>query len=216
MSQCVAYSTKRLFSALNFIFCVLLCVTIVLIMAVMKKGKYGRNRRLFGQAVGRNSQKNKRKQSALFRHMNEKYKTGVDKHVSPYQIVTITNNCGTKLVVRRIRCNSAGSSRLLKSGKNKLKFRIYKYKKELTGNRVINLDCLQEHISSITAHVCLCPKAIIIATKNESPMTLKYEKCKSGLFSILMAICAGCNKEFKLETSKRQDNGLFDVNVRAV
>ncbi|KAH3799726.1 hypothetical protein DPMN_153340 [Dreissena polymorpha] len=31
-----------------------------------------------------------------------------------------------------------------------------------------------------------------------------------------MAICAGCDKEFKLETSKRQGNGLFDVNVRAV
>ncbi|KAH3691328.1 hypothetical protein DPMN_161458 [Dreissena polymorpha] len=31
-----------------------------------------------------------------------------------------------------------------------------------------------------------------------------------------MAICAGCNKEFKLETSKRQGNGFFDVNVRAV
>ena len=119
MSQCVANSTKILFSALNFIFCVLLCVTIVLIMAVMNKGKSGRNRRLFGQPVGRNSHKNKRKQSALFRHMKEKYKTGVDKHERPYQIVTITNNCGTKLVVRRIRCNSAGSSRLLKSGKNK-------------------------------------------------------------------------------------------------
>lgn len=71
-------------------------------------------------------------------------------------------------------------------------------------------------MSTITTYVCLCPKVIVIATQNESPMTLKYEKCKSVLFSILVAVCARCNKEFSLETSKRQGSGLSDLNVRDV
>ncbi|CAC5383858.1 unnamed protein product [Mytilus coruscus] len=57
------------------------------------------------------------------------------------------------------------------------------------GYRMMNLDCLQSHVSEITMHVCLCVEAMKVASEGNTPIKLQTE----------------------VPGSKR-----FDVNVRAV
>ena len=50
--------------------------------------------------------------------------------------------------------------------------------------------------------------------KEEDP--IKMEMNRIGLFSVLMAVCQGCSKQFPLNTSPKQDNDIHDINIPAV
>ncbi|CAG2189193.1 unnamed protein product [Mytilus edulis] len=66
-------------------------------------------------------------------------------------------------------------------------------------------------------HVCLCPSAIELSSKNQSPIKLVSEERKLGLATVLCAQCEGCHKQFKFCTSPSlPESKRFDVNVRAV
>ena len=81
---------------------------------------------------------------------------------------------------------------------------------------MINIDCLKDHVVDITTHSCVCGKAQELCMKGEDPIKIKIEMNRSGLFSVLMANCQGCSKQFPLNTSPKQDNGTHDINIRAV
>lgn len=61
-----------------------------------------------------------------------------------------------------------------------------------------------------------CKKAQEVVTNGNDAIKLKTEVCNRALFSILMAVCQGCGKQFSLHTSSKQSNGQYDINVRAV
>ncbi|XP_060577969.1 uncharacterized protein LOC132735083 [Ruditapes philippinarum] len=139
----------------------------------------------------------------------------------PYQLVrqksgTGSNNIVTKFIVRRIPIVRDKHSKLLSLGSTSLKFKLFLNKKPLSGYRIINLENLKDHVAVISTHSCICEKARALAANGKPPIILRSEKCKSGLFSILLAICEGCKQEFCLNTSQKQGNGQYDINVRAV
>ncbi|CAG2204291.1 unnamed protein product [Mytilus edulis] len=53
------------------------------------------------------------------------------------------------------------------------------------GYRIVNLECLQSHVTSITMHACQCLKAIQLASIGESPLSLQTEIRSLGLASVL-------------------------------
>ncbi|KAK3104564.1 hypothetical protein FSP39_005062 [Pinctada imbricata] len=84
------------------------------------------------------------------------------------------------------------------------------------GYRIINLDCLQSHVTDITMHVCLCPEADALTLEGKSPILIDTEQ-SMGLASVLIAKCKECHKVFELHTSPRLPGSKrYDVNVRAV
>ncbi|CAG2236224.1 unnamed protein product [Mytilus edulis] len=101
-----------------------------------------------------------------------------------------------------------------------LKLKIRKVKNNLPiakGYRVMNLDCLQAHISDITLHACLCAGAINLAKEGKAPIKLETEVRSLGLATVMLAKCMGCLQKFKLETSpKVPGSKRYDINVRAV
>jgi hypothetical protein len=91
---------------------------------------------------------------------------------------------------------------------------------KLEGNRIINLACLQTHITEVTTHVLLCPKAQSIVYQGQSAIQLVSEVRHKGLASILLARCEGCRQEFRFETSPKvqtsSGSNRYAINVRAV
>ena len=69
--------------------------------------------------------------------------------------------------------------------------------------------------TALPTHSCVCTKAKEQCMKGEDPIRVKMEMNRSGLFSVLMAVCQGCSKQFPLNTSPKQDNGIH-INFRAV
>jgi len=174
-----------------------------------KSDTRNKRRRKFGKPHGRHSTKKTSKQSVL----------NCDScHKLPYQLIPKTysknGKACVKFVIRRIPVHSLRGARLCKLSEDSLKFKILN--KPISGYRIINLELLQHHVVDITTHVCLCPLAQKVATSGQAPIKLKSEYCKSGLFSIILAECCGCLQQFKVSTSPKQQNGLYDINVRAV
>ncbi|XP_063414164.1 uncharacterized protein LOC134696586 isoform X2 [Mytilus trossulus] len=114
-------------------------------------------------------------------------------------------------------CHKFFTSELLENGlKLKIRERTM-HNLSPQGYRFVNLDSLQGHVSEITMHVCLCPSAIELSSKNQSPIKLVSEERKLGLATVLCAQCEGCHKQFKFCTSPSlPESKRFDVNVRAV
>ena len=80
----------------------------------------------------------------------------------------------------------------------------------------MNIENLKQHVLEISTHSCLCAKAQNLVLEGKDPITLKTEINRSGLFSVLMIICQGCHKQFPMKNSDKQENALYDINVRAV
>jgi len=99
---------------------------------------------------------------------------------------------------------------------------IYKLKKvkanNINGYRVINLDQLQDQISTTAKHTAVCERARQLALRGVSPLRIISELRTQGLASLLLMQCTGCDKKFQFETSKKLPaaNGRYDVNMRAV
>ena len=122
----------------------------------------------------------------------------------------------TKFVVRRIPVYKHRQSKLLSLGNTSLKFKLSESSENISGYRMINIETLQHHLMEITTHSCLCEEAQKLVAEGENPLTLKSEINRCGLFSILMAVCQGCKKQFPLNNSNIQENGIYDINLRAV
>jgi len=89
---------------------------------------------------------------------------------------------------------------------NNLRCKMHSKQKPVTGYRIVNVEALKQNVLDITMHACLCEKAKELAIKDCPVITLKGDKCKSGLFSILTLQCHahdGCKKEFNLATSEK-------------
>lgn len=136
----------------------------------------------------------------------------------PYQLIRrqSSGTVRTKIVVRRVPFFRDHCSKLVRLGSTSLRFKYVKCTKPVTGYRIMNVDLLQKHIVAITTHTCLCSKAQELVRNGKEPVTLKSEIKKNGLFSILLVVCQGCQKEFQLKNSEKQQTGLIDINVRAV
>ena len=52
--------------------------------------------------------------------------------------------------------------------------------------------------------------------KGKDPISLKTGMNRNGLFSVLLIVCQGCLAHFPNKTSVKQNNELYDINVRAV
>ena len=106
--------------------------------------------------------------------------------------------------------------KLIELSSKSLKYKLFHSKKPISGYRIINTDALKAHVSDIAAHTCLCDAARNLVVDGKSPVTLQSEKCKNGLFSVIVAVCEGCGTKFDIKTSHKLNNGLYDINVRAV
>ena len=122
----------------------------------------------------------------------------------------------TKFVVRRIPVYKHRQSKLLSLGNTSLKLKLSESSENISGYRMINIETLQHHLMEITTHFCLCEEAQKLVAEGENPLTLKSEINGCGLFSISMALCQGCKKQFPLNNSNIQENGVYDINLRAV
>lgn len=88
------------------------------------------------------------------------------------------------------------------------------------GYRLINLDCLQEHLNELMKHAVVCEKLHSMIIEDKPVIEVVSELRGYGLASVLGIRCTACKHEFKFETSKKlisNDNrAKYDVNVRAV
>ena len=71
---------------------------------------------------------------------------------------------------------------------------------QMDGNRIINLELLKAHVTSITYHSAICDEAKQVALNGNSPVSLVSED-RHGLACILKARCNGCGKFFELNNS---------------
>ena len=85
-----------------------------------------------------------------------------------------------------------------------MRFKYEENIKHISGYRMINLDILIEHIVKITTHSC--DKAQQLISDGEDPITLKSKINQSGLYSVLIVLCRGCNQQFALPSSYKQGN----------
>ena len=89
---------------------------------------------------------------------------------------------------------------------------------EMDGNRIINLELLRKHVTSITCHSAICEGAKKVALNGNSPVSLVSEE-RHGLACILKAKCNGCGKFFDLNNSETVETSVgkqYDINVRGV
>ena len=98
------------------------------------------------------------------------------------------------------------------SGKDRVKL-VSESIGDKQGFRIVNLECLQNYISDITAHALLCNH---IEQHTQDPVELVGEVRHQGLASIIGARCKGCNKTFELKSPQMRTDKRFEINVRAV
>ncbi|VDI10392.1 Hypothetical predicted protein [Mytilus galloprovincialis] len=87
------------------------------------------------------------------------------------------------------------------------------------GYRIINLNCLQKHITDLTMHAVSCEKARQLVAAGREPIVLESQVAHYGLAVILLAKCQGCQLKVHMETSpklKTDGSRHYDINVRAV
>lgn len=189
---------------------------------LLREQKKNAGRRKFGRAGGIHNKQVRDNQKAFLLKREERIRLyKMDKsHYSPYQLVRkisrTTDGIITKFIVKRIPIYRDRHSKLLRLGKTSLKFQYRQDTQPVSGYRIVNVDMLQNHLLEITSHSCVCVKAQAVVESGKDPIKLKTEISRTGLCSILMAVCQGCDKEFSFHTSTRQSNGLYDINVRAV
>ena len=149
----------------------------------------------------------------------------MDKYVSehkfkfpPYQIVKHTadgtGRMSNRITVRRLRLKRLAYPFFVQRHKTGLKYKLECRK--ITGNRILNLEMLETNVMEITKHVCLCAPAQKLAAQDCSPITLKSELGRSGLFSIIVCVCNGCAKEFRVANGSKHPSLFYDINIRAV
>ena len=120
-------------------------------------------------------------------------------------------------MVRRMRVKKDKSSKLIRLGRDSLKYKFVENSNtNASGYRVMNLDLLKEEIVKISEHSCMCEQAQRLVTEGKDPITIKGELSRSGLYSVILVVCKGCDEQFPIKTSEKQANGLYDINVRAV
>jgi len=132
----------------------------------------------------------------------------------PYQIVKHTTDRTGRITVRRLRLKRLANPIFVRKHKTGLKYQIECAK--ITGNRILNIEMLETSVMEITKHVCLCPPAQKIAAQDGSPITLKSELGRSGLFTIIVCVCNGCAKEFRIANGSKHTSSFYDINIRAV
>ena len=167
----------------------------------------------FGRSLGRHRQKRREKHKGrptytikksrqsqkeslklIIRKIHKFYNTTIRKNISKASVyASFATGCELKLKIRKVKDLSP------------------------KGYRLMNLDCLQSHISNITMHACLCAEAIKVTNQGKPPITLETEVRSFGLASVMLAQCQGCHKKFSLDSSpKVPGSKRFDINVRAV
>ena len=182
-------------------------------MAINVKDKKKKCRRRFGQASGKNSKTYKEtlKDNILKKEEKMKVYSNDPRTFKPYQLVRkVVSKNGkyfSRFTVRRLNVARMNGTKLCRLDSTSLKFVIHK--QPLSGYRLINLDMLKDHVVNLTTHACLCPKAQDLAREGKEPIVVRTEICQSGLFSILLAKCNGCLKEFQIETSQKTDKWVL-------
>ena len=82
--------------------------------------------------------------------------------------------------------------------------------------RIINLDRLKSHLSTISRHVATCHSCQI----SNGKIVLQGERYQAGFASILTSYCTGCKKQFSFSTTSKVSgmNGgqYWEANLAAV
>ena len=114
----------------------------------------------------------------------------------------------TKFVVRRLPVFNDKSAKLLSLGGDNLKYKFVENSEKVTGYRIMNLDILQKEIVNISLHTCACEEAQKIVKDGREPIVIKSELNRSGLFSVILVVCKGCDKQFpiKVKNYKKGQN----------
>ena len=191
-----------------------------------KRNKIRKGTRKFNLAGGKHSRKIKKQLKTAYEIGQYLENVQYKNFKGPaYQIKCIkpclSGKPRVKFVVRRIplcvkRLNL--KYKFIKSSENDTAGKFFKVDTSLDGNRIINLDLLKEHVTSITYHSALCDKGREIAAKGNSPVSLVSEK-RHGLACILKARCNGCGKVFELNNSDTVETSIgeqYDINIRGV
>ena len=147
---------------------ILICLHYMLEIRMGRKTKISR---VFGHSLGRhrkirqNKHLRKEKLRLKIRKTHRQYKTQRTSYKTNGSLyASYASDCSLKLKIRKIKDLSP------------------------KGYRIINLDCLQSHISDITLHVCLCPDAMKIASAGRPPIKLESELRSYGLASVMLAV----------------------------
>ena len=85
------------------------------------------------------------------------------------------------------------------------------------GFSIVNLECLEQCITQVTAHALMCNKAQSLFEKeNTSPIDVLGEVWTSGLASIIACRCRGCGSTFEIKSPRMRNDKRFEINVRGV
>ncbi|XP_071148268.1 uncharacterized protein [Mytilus edulis] len=177
-------------------------------------GSKSKKNRVFGRSLGRHSRVRRGRHLGRPIYRIKKKSRNIKKDILKIKIKKIHNFYGTTL---KKHMSNTSIYTAFSYGDN-FRMRILKVK-DLSpkGYRMMNLDCLQSHVSEITMHVCLCVEAMKVSSEGKTPIKLQTEVRSLGLASVMMAECQGCFKKFKFDTSpKVPGSKRYDVNVRAV
>ena len=83
-------------------------------------------------------------------------------------------------------------------------------------SRIINLDKLQSHLSTISRHAATCH----YCQTSKGEILLAGEKYRAGFASILTSCCTGCNKKFSFPTTSKVSGmtggQYWETNLAAV
>ena len=189
-----------------------------------KRNKGRKKSRKFNKPAGRHSWKFKKQLKLAYQRgeylENVKYKNFKG---PAYQIKLMKACVGGKprvnFIVRRIQVSVKRLKyKFIKSHENDTSGTFNKVEDPLDGSRIINLDLLKCHVTTITSHSALCDKARNTATKGNSPISIVSEE-RHGLASVLKAKCNGCGTIFELNNSECLETSggkQYEVNVRGV
>ena len=188
--------------------------------ALRNKGKT--NVMKFGQACGKNSKTWKKQMKLAYEKGEFLDKVKYKNFKGPsYQIKSMKACVGSKprinFIVRRIPINLK-RLKFIKSIKRETAGRFNEVEDPLDGCRIMNLDLLKHHVTSISSHTALCDKARSVVLKGNSPIVLQSEE-RHGLASIIKAKCTGCGEVFKLNNSdciETAGGKHYEINVRGV
>ena len=89
-----------------------------------------------------------------------------------------------------------------------------------SGNRIVNLSCLEKHLLDMTSHVSTCQGCVDNMPQDKELFIFLQETDRAGLASVLTSSCTGCQQEFNLLTSSKvkgtSGGAYWEVNLAAV